>query len=191
MKHNLNLMSERARKQEQIRNCVRTWLRILSVVVVVLTVFGLFDYRDCRLKATDHELAEAEYEPTLQIKRENVRLRKEIEAIEQEEQLLLALSKEQPVISLLGLVTETVAKHEGDVYLQQLEIERTPLALEEQDLSTLRFAIQGMAKESVLATQFADSLREIGFFAEVQLDVKASTAKSNPARPTFSIECTN
>jgi len=191
MKSSLNLMSGRARNREQVRHCLRIWSRVLGGVVLVLAVWSFAAWRDCDQAAQGQASAELEYEPILQLQLESDRFRKEIEAIGSAERIPLELAKHQPLLSLIGLATLAVAEHDGSVYLQQIEIERDPLPEDSDSQPALMFSLEGSAVDSTAVTQLADSLRESGPFAAVEVSTTNASREAADAQQVFTIECTN
>ena len=191
MKHSLNLMSEPARKRELLHRCVRLWLRLLAGVVTVLVLCGISEWRACQIEQSRYAAVDAEYEPIRQLKIENGRLQKEINALREAERIPLELAKSRPLLGLLGLATSAVTQQNGRVYLKQLEIERDPLDLNPKVNPMLRFAIEGVSVDTSAVTRLANSLREDGPFANVELHNMRSTLVGKQEQQTFNIECTN
>ncbi|NOZ41149.1 MAG: hypothetical protein GXP24_13120 [Planctomycetes bacterium] len=195
MKRSLNLMSERAQKRGLRRGCLRLWTRIFSGVLFMLAVGGFTQWRLCHLEQVKQAAAEAEYEPIRQLKLENRRLRKQIAMLQKTERIPLELAKHQPLLGLVGLATQAVTKQDGKVYLQQIEIEREPLARETANSShgqpTLSFALVGISIDGSAVTRLTDSLRELGPFVEVELITNHTSHVGKQVRQAFSIQCTN
>jgi len=191
MKRSLNLMSGPARKREQIRHCLRLWSRVLAGVICILSLWGFVKWQTCHREDLKQVSADSEYEPIRQMKLKSKRLSKQIESIQSTERIPLALSKHQPLLSLIGLATQAVAEHDGKLYLQQIEIERDPVRQETASEPALTFSLEGVAVDSSAVTQLADSLREIGSFATVELSTDKATRVGKQEQQAFSIQCTN
>jgi hypothetical protein len=191
MKNSLNLMSERARKRELLHRCLRLWSRTLGGVVAVLAVYAIVEWRACQVEQSRYAAVDAEYEPIRQLKIENGRLQKEINALRKAERIPLELAKPRPLFGLIGLATSAVSQQRGMVYLKQLEIEREPLNLRPQTSPMLRFAIGGVSVDSSAVTRLADSLRDAGPFANVDLNNMRSELVGKQEQQTFNIQGTN
>ena len=191
MKHSLNLMSEKSWKREQMRRSVRLWSRALVVVMLLLSVVGIAKYRECQHDARLQAYAESGYEPTRQLKLENNRLRNQIQLIQTEERFSLALAEDRPVLSLIGLTTRAVTEQDGQIYLQQIEIEREAVVLEPSGPSTLSFTLGGLAVNQSAVTQLTDALREAGPFVAVEMSMNSPTIINKQSPQAFSIQCTN
>ena len=195
MKRSLNLMSERSQKRGLMRRCRRRWTRVLTVVMLLLTAGGAVQWRNCYLEKTKRESAEAEYEPIRRMKSENSRLRKQLATLEKAERIPLELAKHQPLLGLIGLATRAVAEQDENIYLQQLKIKREPLVLmsanKSKSPSSLNFAIEGFSVDSTAITRLADSLRDVGPFAEVKLSTNKTSRVGKQSKQAFAIQCTN
>jgi len=191
MRRSLNLMSERARKREQLRRCLRLWSRLLAGVGLLLGIWGFSKWRVCYQEVARQDSVESEYEPIRQLRFESSRLTKQIDTLTSSERIPLALANQQPLLSLIGLATQAVAKHDGRVYLRQIAIEREPLPQESARQPALRFDLQGFAFDNNAVTQLADVLREVGPFAAVELTTNKPSGAVAEAQQVFSIQCTN
>jgi hypothetical protein len=191
MKQSLNLMSERSRKREQVRFCLRFWSRACAAVLLIIALVGFSHWRTLRQQQQQQASAEAEYEPIRQLKLESERLSKQIASFESAERIPLALANHRPLLSLIGMATQTVAEHDGAIYLRQLEIAREPISLESNHQPRLQFNLNGHANEGSAVTQLADTLRKVGPFAEVELTSNRHTQAGAQAEQYFSIQCTN
>jgi len=158
---------------------------------MALTLLGFSQWRTCQQQQQRQASAESEYEPIRQLKIESVRLGKQIEKLESAERIPLALANDRPLLGLIGLATHTVAEHGGAVYLRQIDIEREPVSLDSRRLPMLQFNLKGVANDGSAVTQMADSLRNVGPFAEVELTSNRNTRAGEQAHQEFSIQCAN
>ena len=191
MRRSLNLMSERARKREQLRRCLRLWSRVLAGVVLLLGIWGFSKWRVCYQEVERQASVESEYEPIRQLRFVSNRLTKQIDTLTSAERIPLALANQQPLLSLIGLATQAVAEHDGRVYLGQIVIEREPLPQESARQPALRFALEGFAIDGNAVTQLAAVLRDVGPFAAVELTTNQQSGAAAQAQQVFSIQCTN
>lgn len=191
MKRSLNLMTERSRKREQMRRCLRLWSRVVVGALVVLIVLGAAKWWACSTEEQRQASAEAEYEPIRQIKIENSRLKKQIASLQSTERIPLALKDHQPLLGLIGLATQAVAEQNSSVYLKQMDIERDLLLTEAVSKSELSFSLEGIGLANDSVTQLADTLRKIGPFTNVELEASAAQPTGLQKHHVFSIECTN
>ena len=191
MKQSLNLMSKRARKRELMHRCMRLWARVLIGVVAGLAMCGIAEWRACEVERARYAAIDAEYEPIRQLKIENGRLQKKINALHETERIPLELAQSKPLLGLIGMASATVAQHNGKVYLKRIEIEREPVALQAKLNPLLQFAMEGVAVDSSAVTRLADTFRDEGPFEAVELNNMRSTLIGKQEQQTFHIQCTN
>lgn len=191
MKRSLNLMSSHASKREQIRSCLQLWLRVFAVVLCVITLAGIMQWRNGQAAHERLASSEAEYEPIRQLSLENIRLRNKIKTLRQDQAFPLALAKHQPLLGLIGLSTQALAEHDEKFYLQQIEITRDPSVSSSSSTPTLFFSLGGVSSDGSSATRLANRLRTSGPFASVDLSINAVTRMGNQSKQNFSIQCTN
>ncbi|MEM8945439.1 MAG: hypothetical protein AAGD11_09660 [Planctomycetota bacterium] len=191
MKTSLNLVSERSRKRNEVRRCLRVWSRVLAVVALIATIIGIGQWYVCSQKQSKQASAEAEYEPVRQLKIENVRLRKEISNLQRAEIIPLKLAKHQPLLGLVGLTTKAVNSQQQRVFLKRLEIDREPMQLDPSAQATLTVGLRGIANDASAAQQLADYLRKLGPFESVDLTTRDLPSVGQQQQFAFSIQCVN
>ena len=191
MKKSLNLMSAQACKHEQIRCCLRLWTRLLATVLVCLVLCGAVLGHSHHTEQSKLELVEAKYKPVRLLIQENTQLRDEIDLLQKQERIPLTLAKHQPLLGLIGLATQAVSEHGDSVYLQQIEIERDPLAESAADGPTLTFLLSGISLDSTAPKQLVNTLHELGPFTTVDFQINKTTRVGNQSLQAFTIHCTN
>ncbi len=191
MKRSLNLLSERSRKRNQLRRSMRLWARVLCVVMLLTSIVGITKWRACSKAHAEQVAVEAEYEPIRQLKIENGRLRKQIAELEKAEIIPLKLAVHEPLLALMGVASQVVREQQQSAYLNQLEIEREPLALEPNERSLVTVHVEGVSMDKSSAEQIASSIRELGPFARVDLKTRDLAISNAQQQLAFSIECTN
>lgn len=127
MKSSVNLMSRGARRQECRRTRQRQWCFALGVLLLLLGGLTTERYVSHRSTLRQQHALEAKYEPIGALKSANKVLSKQIAAIRDEEQFVLALSKREPTITLLGLLGNAVADGNSHVFLQKIELQNVGL----------------------------------------------------------------
>jgi len=134
-------------------------------------------------------MTEALYEPIRALKTENAQLQKKIETLREQERIPLALSREKPVTVLLGLVGKAVADENGQVYLQQLDLQQDALASAASSEPTASIVLKGVGLHGAAVTKFVDSLRTALPFTAVELASTQAVEVNQQTRQTFTIRC--
>lgn len=190
MKKSLNLMSEKSRKRAELRSCLRLWSHVLVFTLAILSLIGVAQWRLLLHGQSTLASAEAEYEPVRELKKENGRLHKQIKTIEAAERIPLELSRDEPLLSLLTLASQAISHQDGSVYLEKVEIERGPLVADADEHPELTFEIQGVSVDGTAVTSLTDTLRQMGPFASVELNL-SDVLRANGQEQSFSIQCAN
>lgn len=191
MKSSLNLMSEHSQKRVQVRRSLRLWSRLILAVVIVLAVRGTMQWQKYSTEGQRQTVAELDYEPLEKLEKESVKLRKQINQFQETERVALALSKEEHVLGLIGLVSQAIAESDDNIYLQQIEIQRDPLALASTNSPNLIFTLSGSTIDSVAVKTLEDNLRKLGPFDAVDLKTSPATRLGKITQQSFSLKCTN
>ncbi len=158
MRSSLNLMSLAARRQECLRTRLRQWLALLGVTAAFVCLFAAERYWTYHHAVHKQLRLEAKYEPLAELQKSNKSLTRQIDTIRKEEQFVLALSNREPVVTLLGVLGESIANSNNHVFLQKIELSHavestSPVARQ----STLELA--GIANSGPAVKDFADALQ--------------------------------
>ncbi|MCG8450840.1 MAG: hypothetical protein MI725_14830 [Pirellulales bacterium] len=186
MKNHLNLMSEQARIRECLRNRWRQWKCFWAVTLAVLGVVGVVTwwpaYRESRHRAS----LEEQYEPVRLMKAENQSLKQQIQQLRDQEKFVLELSDGFPLVTLLGIVGQTVDKSQGQVFVEELAFEAGDSAGDEPMAS---LSLVGLGVNRSAVTRLTDSLQTAIPFASVQLQSQSPTQVNQQSMHKFSIQC--
>jgi Tfp pilus assembly protein PilN len=184
MKTSINLMTDEARRQQLLREAKRLWSAVLGVTFVVLCVVGSVHW--WRGQATSQRLRTLEdrYAPVQALKKESIRLRTEINVMRDAQQLTLRLVDTRPTVTLIGAVSEAAASTSGKVYVEELEMDRGPLAGDER-----KAVLRGIGQDNAAIAQFTNALRLSKLFADVTLSSSDSSPLANQETRFFRIEC--
>jgi hypothetical protein len=118
---------------------------------------------------------EAGYDPIKELKAANRLLIKQIAAIKSEEQFVLALSDQEPTLTLLGLIGKSVADANERVFLQKVEVNNLGLAEGNSTEKKTMLDLTGVANSGTEVKQFAELLQGAVPFGEI--DVASSSER--------------
>ena len=189
MSSHINLMSTRSRVRECSRTRVRQWSRILAVAGGLLVLHLSVAWWPVHVDGQRRALLETQYNPLRQMKATNKKLAAQIAGTHDRSKLELALSRQIPVLTLVGLVSQTVADSDGEVFLEQLAYSQNSNPGEATDGSPALVALEGFSTDPDAVEQLADSLRSALPFAEVKLGSNQSTEFNQHPMQVFQIEC--
>jgi hypothetical protein len=184
----INLMSAQAQRHGCVWMRVRQWTRVLVVTTFVLGAVTLERYLVYR-SATEKQLAlEADYDPVEELKMANKLIAKQIGAIRNEEQFVLALSDQEPTITLLGMVGRTVSDADEHVFLQKIEVNNLGLAGGPPTEKKTVLDLSGTANSSTAVDQFADSLRGAVPFGKVDIPTSSERRIKTQVMQDFTLQ---
>jgi hypothetical protein len=189
MSTHINLMTNRARVQECSRTRVRQWSRILAAVVGLLVLHASITWWPVHINSRQRALMETQYAPLRQMKATNKKLGSIIASTLDQSQLELALSRQTPVLTLVGLVSKAVSESSGTIYLEQIAYSRDGESDETTEGVLTLLELEGVCADPAAVEQLAQSLRTALPFAEVKLEpIKSIELNEHPLN-AFQIEC--
>lgn len=184
--HYVNLISPAARARQIRRARIRQWRLVLTAVVLLLVpAVGVAWWPVYRGEKRIAAL-EMQYEPTRQLMAETCKLRKQIDAARSRGRLALALGKQKPMLTLLGLVGQAVAETEEEVVLATLTFKQPPGPWSQPD--STRLELSGIGKSGQGTSILTDQLRARLPATEVAILQARPVTKRGELRSEFTIE---
>lgn len=184
MKTSLNLMTDECRRTQFLRESKQFWSRTFALSLLALAVVGACQWWQGRATSWQLYQLEQRYAPIQALKNECIRMRTEINAMRDAQQLTLRLVDTRPAVTLLGAVSTAAAETSGDIFVEQLELEHG------EGMNHDRKAIMiGIGKDNSAIARFAAALRASELFADVALNSSDSSQLADEASRSFRIEC--
>jgi len=187
MKRYLNLITDKAKTRLSVRRCVRRWLVVTAIALLCLAQVGVTRWWSYQGAAQARATAEARFDPIRQLKLENAKYKQQIEYLEDNEQVSIALAKNQPVLVLLGLVGQAVSETKQQLCVQQLEFHQDPLAANAAGKPSGKLALEGVSLHGDAITLFTDQLREAIPFAEIDVESTETIEMDEWTKQIFSL----
>ena len=184
MKTSLNLMTDECRRSQFLRESKQFWSRTVALSLLVLAVVGGCQWWQGRATSRQLDQLEQRYAPIQAVKSECIRMRTEINAMRDAQQLTLRLVDTRPAVTLLGAVSAAAAATEGDVFVEQLELDHAGQL--QQDRTAI---MTGVGKDYAAIAKFAAALRASELFADVALSSSDSSQLADESSRSFRIEC--
>lgn len=188
MKSSINLMSLSVRRQECIRTRLRQWCAALAVLAAVTGIMTAERYWSYQTKVHRQLTLEAKYEPLTDLKKANKSLAKQIDAIRNEEQFVLALSDREPVVTLLGVLGAAVNQSDSHVFLQKIELNNLVEA-DAQDTRRSVLELAGIANSGPAVQQFAEILQDLLSFGKIDITSTKEYRLKQQSLQDFSLQC--
>lgn len=184
----INLMSLQAQRHGYIHMRIRQWTRVLLVIALVLGAVTLERYVAYRSAMRQQLALEADYDPIAELKTANRLLAKQITAIRNEEQFVLALSDQEPTITLLGLLGKAIADANERVFLQKIELNNEGLAGGRTTEKKTVLDLAGVANSGTAVNQFAETLQGSVPFGKVEVTSSKEYRIKTQAMQDFSLQ---
>ena len=185
----INLMSPQAKRHQCIRTRASQWGRVLLILLALLGIVTGERYLAYRRAVQDQLLLEAAYEPIVELKSANRLLSQQIAAIRNEEQFVLALSEQEPTITILGLVGNAVADGQDRLFLQKIELNNIGLATDPPAEKQTIVDLAGIAESTVAINELADTLRGTVSFGTVDVMSTKQFRIKQQSMHDFSVQC--
>jgi Tfp pilus assembly protein PilN len=189
MRSSLNLMSLSARRKECRRMRKRHWSFVLASVLVCLGLVTTQRYLSHMSTLRQQHALESKYEPIGALKSANKILAKQIAAIRDEEQFVLALSKREPTITLLGLLGNAVADGDSHVFLQKIELVNVGLESMAKDGLGTQLDVAGIANSTSAVNAFKETLQESLPFGKIDISSTKEYQLKQQTMQDFSLQC--
>ena len=114
-------------------------------------------------------------------------LKKDIDDLKQRESIVLSLVEEQPILTLIGLISQATSKCDGGLCVQRMQLERRDAA--DSRANTKVLLLEGMAADHHLVARFAAALRETEAFQRVELRSSTRRILQEVEGQAYSVEC--
>ncbi|QEG34200.1 hypothetical protein [Bythopirellula goksoeyrii] len=186
----INLMTPYARRREIYRTRVRQWLSISSITLLILIITTSVHYYYVREINLERQLLETSLEPINHLKNANTRIVKQIAAIRDEEQFILALSSEKPTVTLLGLLGTAVAKAGDHVFVERLELSNLERSTTTPMETPIAIDIAGLANNKSSAGQLAEGFQTSIPSGKVEVTSNKETRLKNQLVHDFTLQGT-
>ncbi len=188
MKSSINLMSLQNRRRECIRARLRQWCTVLATLSTLLGTVMAERYWAFGTKVHQQLSLEAKYEPLANLKKANKSLAKQINAIRNEEQFVLALSDREPAVTLLGVLGTAVTASENRVFLQKIELNNV---VEDHAQASRRSVLElaGIANSGPAVQQFTETLQQALSFGKVEVTSTKEYRLKQQLLQDFSLQC--
>jgi hypothetical protein len=100
----------------------------------------------------------------------------------------LALADDPPVVSVVGLLAQTLGRAEGSAYVQKLQLDRKPLS-DSSAGSRSSLSIDGVTADGTASAGLTNLLRDAMPFRQVELSKSEATKLNQVPAHAFSIKC--
>lgn len=184
----VNLMTREARVRRCYCDCIRLWSRLLAVAVVLLSVHFLVNWWPVHTRNLDLQALEAHYQPLHKQKLGIGRLSRQISNLQSQAQLELAIARDTPPLSLLGILADTLADCQGKAFFERINYSQSG-SYESRSHESERLTLEGLATDPWAVETLAEGLRTALPFAKVEIKTSEAIEINRHPMQSFHIDC--
>lgn len=186
----VNLMTPTARRRVVVRASIRKWFTIYCGAIATMAVAWGIAWWDHARAARNRAHFESQYEPINQLKLASTTIEQQIADLQERNGIAFALSRSRPTVSLVGVVSQAVAKTNGGVYLRHLQLHKGD-ALSNAGASRCAIEIRGLGRDESDIAQLVESIKHQQVFSNVDLKSTIAKRDGDLSLREFLIECAN
>ncbi len=184
----INLLPFDYLQHQLIRRRIVQWACVWIIVAGAMVVVAWIDHAEYAAMSRRLATLKQEYEPVKQLKQETHSLRAQLNDIQRRESIMLQLAVRQPVLTILGAVSQAAHDCDGHVAVTALAVNALRAASREQQHDNL-VGIEGIADSDAAISQFASGLRKLGIFQQVSLKKTTDREISGTKVRSYGIDC--
>lgn len=192
MKRDVNLLPQSYCRRQTARVWLVQWgAAWLAFALVIGGVYGLRQ-RELQRDRTWLVALESDYAPLRKQASEVAKTKTLIEELTRHESLALALVDEQPMLTLVGVLSQAARQCEGEVSIQNLQLAPAPVQAgrTEPHAAVKLLSIKGVGAHNLAVARFVASLRDAQVFDAVGLTSAGGSARKDDPSYTYHVECT-
>ena len=114
-------------------------------------------------------------------------LKKDIDELKRREAIVLSLANEQPILTLVALISQATQKCDGKLSVQRMQLENRSDS--EHNANSKVLMLEGIAADNHLVARFAAALRETEAFQRVELRSSDRRIVHDAEGQAYSVEC--
>lgn len=192
MKRDVNLLPQSYSRRQTARVWLVQWgAAWLAFALLIGGVYGVRQ-RDLNRQRTWLVALESDYAPLRKRAMEVAATKIRIEELTRHESLALTLADEQPMLTLVGVLSQAARQCDGEVSIQYLQLVPAPVqgGRSEGHSPAKLLSIKGVGVNNLAVARFVASLRDCQVFDAVGLtSAGGSTQKGDPSC-VYHLECT-
>jgi Tfp pilus assembly protein PilN len=178
MKTSINLLPIDARKQLMLRRRLTQWAAVMCVLAVVIWVARWHKLGEYYVLGQQQEVLEREHRPLQAMVKEISRMRRQLEDLDQQEQVAKELDSKRQVLALLGAVSQVAEQSRGKLRLTDFRLVDLQKASSGDGQHAVNspggdFTLTGVSLDKSAVAELLDRLQHSGLFSSVgQVSVK-------------------
>ena len=188
MMTHVNLMTQQSRKRQCYRDRLRLWSRLLMFAAIVVAIHFAVNWWPHHAQSLDLQALESHYKPLHEQKVGIGKLTRQLSSTRKSYELELAISRDTPALSLVGLLSDAVARCQGKVFLEKIDYIQNG-SFENRTKNSDRLSLDGLATDPWAVEHLAEELHKAMPFAEVEITTSEPIEINRHPMQTFQVEC--
>lgn len=194
MKTSINLLPIEARKQLMLRRRLTQWAAVVCAMAVVIWVARWHKLGEYYALGQQQEVLEREHRPLQAMVKEISRMRRQLEDLDQQEQVAKELDRQRQVLALLGVVSQIAEQSKGKMKLSNFQIVDLQSASSRDGQHATGshggdFTLSGVSLDSPAVAELLDKLQHSGLFRTVELVSLKERHEGNVSLQDFQVVC--
>jgi Tfp pilus assembly protein PilN len=187
MKTYVNLLPFAYRRRQLLWLRCKQWTAVASVALAIVAILCWLQMTRNRRDQLRLESLRSEYSEVKETADKVEVLKKDIDELKRREAIVLSLANEQPVLTLVALISQATRKCDGRLSVQRMQLEHR--ADGEPNGSSKVLMLEGIATDNHLVARFAAALRETDAFQRVELRSSGRRIVQDAEGQAYSVEC--
>ena len=191
MKNSLNMLPLVYRRRVVRRRCVRAWVLVSGIVTASLVVWYVSERSYFELLTSRLRVVQTEYSPVQSMEEAVNGVRKQLDELQTRETIALELAENQPVLTLVGVVSQAAARTGGQIGVAEMTLLRSSFLEKGQHPGKSKnvVTLQGKGLDNVAIAKFLAGLRDSGIFRTVELRSSGIQPTSLDQHRSYKVEC--
>ena len=187
----LNMLPVRYRRQQLLVRRLRQWAPVWIATLFVAAGIGWFQASECRSLSMQLRSYEGRLAQVKQSQSDLAAMRSELEGLRGREALVLELSEQRPVLTLLGLVSRAARECDGNVFVTRLAFgtDATTRNRQENPDQAGVLTLEGVGLDNLSIARFAAAIRSNDIFQDVKLRSTGEQTIEGKLARSYIIEC--
>jgi hypothetical protein len=193
MRTRINLLPIAYRRQQIVRRRVVQWTSVVCAVVALGWAWHWFEKREQLTLAQELESLEREHAPTKTMLRQLVDMRKQLDELQQHENVAMELEYQRNALALLGLISETAQASNGRVRVTNVEVTgfqnmQSSKPAQGNNQPTDGVVVRGVSLDNPAVADMLGGLQDSGMFSRVEVVMK-ERAEGDVSLRDYELRC--
>jgi Tfp pilus assembly protein PilN len=190
----VNLLPISFRRQQIVRQRAVQWSAIVCVVMVAGWMWHWYERRASVELSQRLESLQREHAPAEVMLKQLVKMRKQLDELQQQESVAKELEYQRNALTLLGVISDTTKATNGRVRVTKLELKefqnmQVPNSATAGNGAGTGLLVSGVSLDNPAVAEFFDRLQDSGIFRRVELVVSKERKDGDVALRDYEMRC--